>query len=378
VEKSVVVALKEYKAGSYYLAREILFTVYRTATGTLSDAMMSFFRDVNTAIYIKTAELLRVEAERLRRSIDLRDMRNISVIIPCYQCQGTLRETLRSVVDAADHAYTEQKMKEAAAMAQLGVTTPSRYTIEVVIVVDGKDEEMFGEAETIAIECRDQFADLVGSAEGFEVQVIQRATRGGPAAARNSGVASSHSPIVFFLDADDLFYRDHLSVCVELLQSPHTMWAQTPLAIALPSLHPDWPPRIADIVPSNKCVMRIAHDTIGGFPEHPLFVVDGEDQFYFFALSLLFQKKAMAYDGTPTALYRLRDGNMLQARTAQYTHPVDAYHRVVSPQQLQSDSEISSLIQTEMDALFLRIGMTEFLLSQVDPCVHFPDFCPYL
>ena len=269
-------------------------------------------------------------------------------------------------------------MKEAAEIAKSGITSAYPFTIEVVIAIDGKDEDTFGEAETIAIECHDQFVDLVGVTDVFEVRVIQRGECGGAAAARNSAVSHSLAPFLFFLDADDLFLPHHISACLSLISQPHTQWAQTPIAIDLEGIHPEWLPRIADVVPSNKCVTRIAHEVIGGFPEDEKFRRDGEDQFYFFALSLLFQKKTAPYDDPPSALYRIRDDNMLQMRTLQFRRPVADYQQVVSKDQQISDGKVAESIRHEMDTLFRRIGLTEQLLRDVDPCKYFPDLCNYL
>lgn len=91
----------------------------------------------------------------------------VSVIIPCYR-QG--RYLARSVGSALEQSYP---------------------AIEVIVIDDGSDDET---------------GEVVHSL-GDRVRYVRRAN-GGPAAARNTGVAVARGKYLLFLDADDLLHPD--------------------------------------------------------------------------------------------------------------------------------------------------------------------------
>lgn len=95
---------------------------------------------------------------------------NISVIIPVWNGARFLRDAVSSV---------------------LAQTLPAS---EILVVDDASDD---GSSE-VAVSC------------GAPVRVIPRATRGGPAAARNAGVREARGDVLAFLDADDLWLSDKL------------------------------------------------------------------------------------------------------------------------------------------------------------------------
>jgi glycosyltransferase involved in cell wall biosynthesis len=96
---------------------------------------------------------------------------DIAVIIPTYSRPGTTRRAIRSV------------------LAQAGLSLE-------VIVVDDASPEPFGLADDFA-------------AAG--VRLVRLTHNGGPAAARNAGVAASTADIIAFLDSDDFFLPDSLA-----------------------------------------------------------------------------------------------------------------------------------------------------------------------
>ncbi|QCN97414.1 glycosyltransferase family 2 protein (plasmid) [Azospirillum argentinense] len=97
----------------------------------------------------------------------------ISVVIPCYNAERTIGETLAS-----------------AAMQTL-------RAIEIIVVDDGSS---------------DRTAEIVTEFAMTDRRVIlHRQVNRGVSAARNRGVALSRAPIVAFLDADDLWLPDALA-----------------------------------------------------------------------------------------------------------------------------------------------------------------------
>lgn len=101
---------------------------------------------------------------------------SVTVVIPTRHRPGLLARALTSV-------YQQE--------------TPAA---QVVVVIDGPDDET---ARTLQ--------------SHPDVTVVQRATSGGPAAARNDGVRAATSQFVAFLDDDDVWRPGKLTAQVELL-----------------------------------------------------------------------------------------------------------------------------------------------------------------
>jgi GT2 family glycosyltransferase len=99
-------------------------------------------------------------------------MPSISIIIPCYNAEKTLGETLLSIVETVDY--------------------------EILLVDDGSTD------------------NSVAIAENFspKIRVIQQKNQG-PAVARNNGISYAKGELIQFLDADDLLSRHKLQCQAE-------------------------------------------------------------------------------------------------------------------------------------------------------------------
>lgn len=77
--------------------------------------------------------------------------------------------------------------------------------------------------------------DTVATVRQMEQSVccLQRHKRGGPAAARNTGIAAARGKLVAFLDQDDLWPADHLTTLLELLDQNPTAKAAMGLTQAI-------------------------------------------------------------------------------------------------------------------------------------------------
>ncbi|MEJ2611197.1 MAG: glycosyltransferase [Candidatus Thiodiazotropha sp.] len=109
-------------------------------------------------------------------------MRSVSVIIPAYNVGVYLEETLDSVL-----AQTFKDM-------------------EVIIVDDGSTDNTV------------QIAQKYADAHPGQVKLIQQQNNG-PAAARNTGIQSSDSTYIAFLDSDDLWVPGKLASQMEFFKS---------------------------------------------------------------------------------------------------------------------------------------------------------------
>ena len=99
------------------------------------------------------------------------------------------------------------------------------------------------------------------------VRLITHAINHGPGFARNEGVRQSHAQILFFLDADDVFYSNHIHACLAALLADDTLgFVFTRMRIYMP-MNPDWPASLDKSSPINFCVRRVWHDWLQGFAE---------------------------------------------------------------------------------------------------------------
>jgi glycosyltransferase involved in cell wall biosynthesis len=106
-------------------------------------------------------------------------MPDISVIIPAYNAEKYLAEAIESA---------------------LNQTRPAK---EIIVVDDASTDR--------TVEIARSFGD--------RVTVLQNAVNSGPGYSRNAGVAASTGEYLAFLDADDKWWPEHLSVLADILDS---------------------------------------------------------------------------------------------------------------------------------------------------------------
>ena len=102
---------------------------------------------------------------------------DVSVIIPCYRCAGTIERCVQSVMDQ------------------------TLLPKEIILVSDASDDQ----SENILIE-------LQSSYDSSFIKIIKFDTNQGPASARNAGWDLSESRFVAFLDADDVWHTDKIQI----------------------------------------------------------------------------------------------------------------------------------------------------------------------
>ena len=171
----------------------------------------------------------------------------ISVIMPVFQGEPYIGEALRSLLD--------QSLPPA----------------EIVVVDDGSTD---GSVEVV----QSLVQSLGATAEVPRVQIVHRAN-GGPAAARNTGLAAARHDLIAFHDADDLAHTGWLEMAARRLTSDPTLTGvigRQEVLIEPGAAVPIWNRAPADTtegaVPAgvhimNMVVRRAAFDLVGGFDE---------------------------------------------------------------------------------------------------------------
>jgi glycosyltransferase involved in cell wall biosynthesis len=185
----------------------------------------------------------------------------IAVIIPAYNASSTLDRTLASAVESARHCQAQGLEIEAE-----------------IIVVDDRSTDT---TPTIA-------QNTPGA------RLFTNAVNRGPGYSRNEGVRQSTAQFLFFLDADDVFYPNHIHACLTALLADDALgYVFTRMRIDMP-MHPDWPPSLDESSPINFCVRRVWHDWVQGFAEDEDFrTYRTEDTLYRMCLRKLVKHKKL-------------------------------------------------------------------------------------
>ena len=142
--------------------------------------------------------------------------------------------------------------------------------------------------------------------------------------------------LLFFLDGDDLFYPEHLSVCLEAMAAPATGFVKTHVHIADP-IHADWVKPINASLIINFCVRRHCHDMVGGFPDLILCRRDGgnllpetdiffkfEDMYYNLLITKLFPGVLAPYE---TVEYLRYPGNSFDRQFEKFQAPMGEWKK---------------------------------------------------
>ncbi|MEQ8509076.1 MAG: glycosyltransferase family A protein [Rhodospirillaceae bacterium] len=177
---------------------------------------------------------------------------SIAVVIPAYNAVATLERTLQSVV-------------ESIAVARENI--PALIS-EIAVVDDGSTDD----TATLIKQWAAQHNDIT------PVFLVQNR---GPGFARNEGVRKTTAAHLFFLDADDIYYPNHIHTCLEHLMARDDLgYVFTKVRIDMP-MHDQWRDSLDESNPINFCVRRVWHDMIMGFAEEPDFKIHRtEDTLY--------------------------------------------------------------------------------------------------
>ncbi|KAL6066145.1 Glycosyltransferase [Balamuthia mandrillaris] len=234
------------------------------------------------------------------------------VVIPVRNTASYIVNTLRSVKQSISHFFQSQQ--------SLHTVSPIRLitNAEVVIVDDSSSDNSV--ARVLSFIHHQQHTDTKEHIQWKLVSSRQHLFRG---TARNVGVTRSKGEVIFFLDADDVFHEDHVSVFAYFLLviekentnlQATTNQAQTGVNVELDGIHPTWKQIIENTIPHNRCLYRTFHEFVEGFPEQPFFSqLEDVAYSYFISAAPLYrvQKETMTYKFYP--------GNTLDRNKEQYT-----------------------------------------------------------
>ena len=217
------------------------------------------------------------------------------VIIPAYNAAQTIHRTLASALASA-----------VAAVRYCTETQGLAAEIDIVVVNDCSTDR------TVEV-----VADWVMRGQ---VRLLSNAINKSAGASRNEGVRQTTGSFLFFLDADDIFYPNHIHACLSPLLADDSLgYVFTRLKLDMP-IHHDWRMSMDESCPINFYLRRVWHDMIGGFPEEPDFRTYGtEDTLYRMCLRRLVQHKKLDVE---TCEQFVSPGNALDRQRAKLSMSV--------------------------------------------------------
>ena len=219
------------------------------------------------------------------------------IIIPAYKAARTLDRTLASAV-ASLRQYTD--------------TEGQPLNAEIVVVDDRSP---------------DATPDIVAEWANRDpaVRLIRNQVNRGPGFSRNEGVRKTTGNFLFFLDSVDVFYPNHVSVCLRALLADDSVgYVFTRMKVDM-DIHSDWLVSLDESNPINFCLRRVWHDMILGFPEEADFnTYRSEDTLYRMCLRRLVQHKKIP---VITCEQFVSPGNALDRQKAKFGMAMDAWNK---------------------------------------------------
>jgi glycosyltransferase involved in cell wall biosynthesis len=256
--------------------------------------------------------------------------RSVSIIVPTYNHERLLAEALRSIDRALAYARDNR-------------TFPISLAAETIVVDDASTD---GTSDMIA-------RNFPG------VRYLRNEVNRGQGHSRNRGAKASTGEILFFLDADDAFFVDHILIgATALFHNPVCAYCRTSVATDAPVL-PHWQQVIDDTMVQNLCIYRLAHELTGGFIEDLLvnrFTV--EDAFYSRLIAEMFVGARVSHK---TIHYTRRPGNLFDRQLPKFQRdPADA---PPNPPELEAAlPDMERLFAAHREAAHLRMKGQAFRL----------------
>lgn len=213
-------------------------------------------------------------------------------------------------------------------------------------------------------------------------KVVSHKKRLGAGVARNTGVKVCQGDILFFCDGDDLYFKEHIYLCFQLLnygtrdelKSSFILETdQGSRVINLPSqpvgivrtgvfmkesIHPFWKSAIENTLPQNLCIRRECHEFIEGFPEAeiPYHQTPHEDVSYVLWVAKFFKVLKVNFE---TVEYIRYPGNSFDKQIKKFQTPPEQYQDD-APAEIQELHAIRHRIEQErLTYLFEKLGHIE-------------------
>ena len=280
-------------------------------------------------------------------------MKSFSIIVPVCNCEKVIVRTLESIEASIDFFYEH--------------ADPERQiTSEIVLINDGSGDESSAVIQ-----------DYIREKNNY--QFIEHAKSLGAGPARNIGAKIAKGEVIFFMDGDDLFYPEHVFVCLKVLghqSDPGTPNAfmipdsNPPLKIELPpepvgivktgiatqdKLHPYWKAAIENGAPINFCLWKACHEFVEGYPEAAVYKRIGREDIPYYSWLLKFFKIYRINLDT-TEYIRYPNNNLDRQIKKFQTPPELCQPEPVKPEDRELHLLANKLEEERLKYLFEKVG----------------------
>jgi uncharacterized protein (TIGR03032 family) len=303
------------------------------------------------------AEVARVSPEDLlaakQREIAANAVKSFVIVIPVYNIsqkgKKVIQRTLESIEGSISYFLANHPDAD-------------NFSYEVIIVDD------FSQDDTAEI-----IKSLIKGKSYY--RYLRHDRNYGQSVARNTGVNASLGTAIFFCDDDDLFYPEHISRCLTLINQPlpdnqHSLVrlrGNYPGAVKTgvntkENLHPDWQQKLSQVLVLNTCIRREAHNFIEGFPREEVFRLcsyGNEDYAYMHQLTTYF---STVWLEDKTVEYVRYPDNHFDRQLKRWQQPLGVYQEVVSAEDLGYLQDIEKLIANHQQILRDKLQLS----SQAD------------
>eukprot|EP00698_Gefionella_okellyi_P017777 TRINITY_DN5247_c0_g1_i1.p1 TRINITY_DN5247_c0_g1~~TRINITY_DN5247_c0_g1_i1.p1 ORF type:complete len:393 (-),score=80.42 TRINITY_DN5247_c0_g1_i1:189-1367(-) len=179
-------------------------------------------------------------------------IRQAVIVVPCFNCRSTIAPTLDSVLQSA----------------LVSTTMLDKVAVTVVVVDDRSTDDSVYVVQKYIRDTK-EFID----AQPVTVMSVVAAENKGPGASRNLGVrAVPTADVIFFCDADDRFYPQHVTYGIQTLESnPDLGFVRAQVDTkSYGDVDPFWRIALSNTLPLAHVIRRECWDLFGGFPEDRL------------------------------------------------------------------------------------------------------------
>lgn len=281
---------------------------------------------------------------------------SFSVIVTVANKEKEITRTLESIEDSIQYFFQHYKGEHS-------------VTPEIVVVNEASSERTLEK--------------ITGFSQNIPYcKVINPEQRVGAGVARNTGVKMSQGEVLFFCDGGDLYFKEHIYLCFQLLNHQpinaikSSFVLQTehgPKVIDLPDqsigvvrtgvfmkelIHPFWKGAIANTLTQNLCLRRECHEFIEGFPEIniPYSQIGCETISYGLWITKFFKSLKLDFE---TVAYIRHPGNILDQQLKKFQTPPEQYQDD-TPAETQALHTIRHRIEQERLAYLLdKLGHIE-------------------
>ncbi|MEX0268172.1 glycosyltransferase [Leptolyngbyaceae cyanobacterium UHCC 1019] len=283
-------------------------------------------------------------------------MNSFSIIVPVYNCEKVIVRTLESIETSVNFFYE--------------YADPERQiTSEIVLINDASEDESSAVIQ-----------DYIREKNNY--QFIEHAKSLGAGPARNIGAKIAKGEVIFFMDGDDLFYPEHVFVCLKVLGhqsdlgTPNAFTipgSNPPIKIELPpepvgivktgiatqdKLHPYWKAAIENGAPINFCLWKVCHEFVEGYPESAIYKRIGREDIPYYSWLLKFFKIYRINLDT-TEYIRYPNNNLDRQIKKFQTSPELCQPEPVKPEDREFYLLANKLEEERLKYLFEKVGVLQ-------------------